>query len=373
LILIKTISRFFLLVADRDVIQECVSGRGNTVSTLREQQPKRRQKQKEVERHRLEAALEEGLEETFPASDAVAVTEPRRQAMPVPDIVPHVLAGAGAPLTDSGCTAFLQWALPQLELHWSGFRKVRRQVCKRLTRRMRELGLDNFAVYRVRLEADPTEWRVIDQCCHITISRFFRERGVFDLLRTRVLPDIAARAAREGRNAKVWSAGCASGEEPYTIKILWDVEVARSYPTVSLSIIASDVDAAMLARAREGCFEPTSLHELPPPLVERAFEQVGPLYCVKSKHREGIEFLDQDLRSEMPLDLFDLILCRYVAFTYFTVPLQRKVIVRVLDRLRPNGFFVIGAHEQLPGDISRLVSLIGEPPILQKRAGPQSQ
>ena len=95
---------------------------------------------------------------------------------------------------------------------------------------MHELGLGNFAAYRARLEADPTEWRILDECCHITISRFFRERDVFEVLRTRVLPDIAARAEREGRNVQVWSAGCASGEEPYTIKILWDVEVASAYP-----------------------------------------------------------------------------------------------------------------------------------------------
>jgi chemotaxis protein methyltransferase CheR len=276
-------------------------------------------------------------------------------------------------LTGSDCTAFLRWALPRLELRWSGFRKVRRQVCKRLTRRMRDLGLDNFAAYRARLEADPTEWRVLDKCCHITISRFFRDRGIFEVLRTRVLPDIAAHAEREGRNAQVWSAGCASGEEPYTIRILWDAEVAVAYPTVPLSIIASDVDDAMLARARGGCFEPTSLHELPPLLVEQGFERKGSLYCVKSRHREGVEFLDQDLRSEMPAHLFDLILCRYVAFTYFAAPLQRKVMVRMLERLRPNGYFVVGAHEQLPDIVPGLVPLIGEPQIFQKRAVPQKQ
>lgn len=267
----------------------------------------------------------------------------------------------------SDCTAFLQWALPQLELRWPGFRKVRRQVCKRLARRMRDLGLDNFAAYRARLEADPTEWRVLDECCHITISRFFRDRAVFEALRTRVLPDIAAQAEREGRNVRIWSAGCASGEEPYTIKILWDVDVAGRYPTVFLSIIATEIDDSMLARARQGCFKPTSLHELPAPLVDSAFERVGPLHCVKSRHREGIEFLNQDLRSELPAHLFDLILCRYVAFTYFAVPLQRKVIMRMLDRLRPNGYFVIGAHERLP-TVSGLEPLIGEPQIFYKKS-----
>jgi chemotaxis protein methyltransferase CheR len=274
-------------------------------------------------------------------------------------------------MNDTACTAFLQWALPQLELRWPGFRKVRRQVCKRLTRRMHDLGLDDFAAYRARLEADPTEWRVFDEFCHITISRFFRDRGIFEVLRTRVLPDIAARATREGRGAHVWSAGCASGEEPYTLKILWDVEVASTYPGIPLSIIATDVDKVMLARAREGCFEPTSLHELPPPLIEQAFDRMGARYCVKPTHRKGIEFLDQDLRLELPPRVFDLILCRYVAFTYFAVPLQRKVLARMLERLRPGGYFVIGTHEQLPGDVPELVPFATAPQIFQKRAMPQ--
>jgi chemotaxis protein methyltransferase CheR len=152
-------------------------------------------------------------------------------------------------VTTLGCIAFLQWVLPQLGLCWPGFRKVRGQVCKRVRERMRDLGLDNFAAYRARrLEADPTEWRVLDECCHITISRFFRDRAVFEALRTRILPDIAERAERERRRAQVWSAGCASGEEPYTIRILWDVEINNTHPAVSLSIIATDVDDAMLER-----------------------------------------------------------------------------------------------------------------------------
>ena len=274
-------------------------------------------------------------------------------------------------MNDTECTAFLQWALPQLELRWPGFRKVRRQVCKRLKQRMRDLGLDNYSAYRARLEADPSEWRTFDECCHITISRFFRDRGIFEVVRRHVLPDIAARAKREGRDAQVWSAGCASGEEPYTLKILWDVEVASVYPTVSLSIIASDVDKEMLARAHEGCFEPTSFHELPPPLIEQAFDRVGTRYCIKPKHREGIEFLDQDLRLAMPPRLFDLILCRYVAFTYFAVPLQRKILVSMLERLRQESYLVIGTHEQLPGDVPELVSLAAAPQIFQKRALPK--
>ena len=274
-------------------------------------------------------------------------------------------------MQDTDCTAFLQWALPQRDLRWPGFRKVRRQVCKRLKRRMSDLGLDSYAAYRARLATDPREWRIFDECCHITISRFFRDRGVFEALRRRVLPEIAARAGREGRAARIWSAGCAAGEEPYTLKILWDLEVARSCPSVSLSITATDVDETMLARAREGCFTATSLRELPAALLDDAFERVGARFCVKPQHRQGLEFLHRDLRSEVPRPFIDLVLCRYVAFTYFAPPLQRQVLARIIEGLLPGGHLVIGTHEKLPNDVSALAPLVDVPQILTKGAAPQ--
>jgi len=268
-------------------------------------------------------------------------------------------------MSDTDCTAFLQWALPRLELRWPGYRKVRRQVCRRLRKRMSELGVADFPAYRTRLAADPGEWKVLDECCHITISQFFRDRGVFEALRRRVLPDIAARASREQRAARIWSAGCASGEEAYTLKILWDLEVTKPYPVIPLVIVATDVDKTMLVRAREGCFKPTSLHELPPQLVNQAFERKGSLFYVKTAHRQGLDFLYQDLRTDAPQSRFDLILCRYVAFTYFAPPLQRQVLNRLINRLLPNGYLAIGTHERLP-EGSMLIPMGGAPQVLKK-------
>ena len=84
-------------------------------------------------------------------------------------------------MREEECTLFLQWALPRLDLAWPGFRKVRNQVCKRLRRRMRDLGVESYAAYREKLEADPAEWQALDSFCRITISRFCRDRGTFDL------------------------------------------------------------------------------------------------------------------------------------------------------------------------------------------------
>ena len=139
-------------------------------------------------------------------------------------------------MADAECVAFLQEALPRLGLRWQGFRKVHGQVCKRLRRRMNELGIEGFAAYRKRLDTHPEEWTVLDGLTHITISRFFRDKSIFEALERRVLPDIAARAEAEKRQARFWSAGCASGEEPYTLKILWDLAVAPAFPGVECSV-----------------------------------------------------------------------------------------------------------------------------------------
>ena len=234
---------------------------------------------------------------------------------------------------------------------------------------MNDLRIPDLAGYRTRLEADPAEWRFLVECCHITISRFFREKRVFEVLRTKVLPHIAECTHREERAARMWSAGCASGEEPYTLKILWDLEVARPYPGgVPLSIIATDTDRAMLKRAGKACFTAGSLRELPTPLLNQALDREDSLYCLKRQYREGFAFLHQDLRVGAPPGPFDLILCRYVAFTYFSLPLQEQVLLRIRDRLIPGGYLVIGGDERLPRDDAGLIPLAGAPQIFVRQS-----
>src|SRR5262249_23515771 len=97
-------------------------------------------------------------------------------------------------VNDPELVTFLQWALPRLGLRWQGYRKVRARVRKKLNERLRALGLPDIAAYRDRLEVHPQEWAVLDALCRITISRFHRDRGVFDHLRRIVLPGLAERA-----------------------------------------------------------------------------------------------------------------------------------------------------------------------------------
>lgn len=270
-------------------------------------------------------------------------------------------------MRDEECVAFLQWALPRLQLRWVGFRKVRRQVCKRLRHRLRELGLENLAQYRSRLDADPAEWAALDDLCHITISRLYRDRHVFDCLGMQVLPELGKMASLESRPVRCWCAGCASGEEVYTLRILWDLEIQPSLPDTRFELIGTDVEDIVLERARRGCFSAGSFKDAPAQWWEAAFNRVGNIYCVKDVHREALTFLHQDIRFEIPQGPFDLILCRNLVFTYFEPELQLTMLDRMASVLREGGYLVIGAHERLPKDGSSFEPLPGCREILRQK------
>ena len=275
-------------------------------------------------------------------------------------------------MRDEECVAFLQWALPRLDLAWPGFRKVRKQVCKRLARRLRCLGLADLEAYRAWLATDPQEWRVLDGLCRITISRFFRDRGCFEVLRDLVLPEIARRATVEHRPARIWSAGCASGEEPYTVRILWDLEVSRAFPDASLSLVATDLDETLIERARIACYPAGALRELPQEFVARAFTARDGYRCLRERHKAGVAFLRQDFRVAAPEGRFDLILCRNLAFTYFAPALQLDALERIDSALAPNGFLVIGAHERLPATAKGSQPVGGNRSVLVRGAMPDA-
>jgi chemotaxis protein methyltransferase CheR len=255
------------------------------------------------------------------------------------------------------CVAFLQWALPRLGYRWAGFRKVRGQVCKRIRRRMLRLGMADLEAYRAHLEKDAHEWTVLDGYCCITISRFYRDRHVFRTIHEVVMPAIADAAARDRRDARCWSAGCASGEEVYTLRLLWDLELSDRYRGVDFVVLGTDLEEAVLARAHAGCYEAGSLRELPPALIEQCFEQRDGLFCVEARYRHGISFGQQDIRRDMPPGPFDLILCRNLVLTYFAPALQ----VRVMRDMA-----VIGAHEALPDEVAGFVPVRACPQILRR-------
>jgi chemotaxis protein methyltransferase CheR len=225
--------------------------------------------------------------------------------------------------------------MPRLGLEPNAYARVRGQVCKRLTRRLAELRLGDLDDYASYLSQQPEEWSKLDGLCRVTISRFFRDRVVFDALAGEVLPRLARRAAG---TLRVWSAGCAAGEEPYSLALIWRHVLAPRFSDVALEIVATDADPHQLERARAALYRPSSFRELPPGVPPN----------VDADLVRSVTFLQQDLRREAPDGPFALVVCRNVAFSYFDETRKCNALHIIAERLVPGGALVIGLREKLP-------------------------
>jgi len=262
----------------------------------------------------------------------------------------------GGRVTDSECVRLLQWCLPRLGLQWRGFRKVRRIVRRRIERRLTELDLPDTAAYRRYLESNAEEWAFLDRACRIPVSRFYRDRAVFECLERVVLPELSAAVVARGEaELRCWSVGCAAGEEPYTLAILWRLRVAPRFPVVRMRIVATDVEPEMIAQAATACYPARILRDLPPDLAV-AFTPSPEGLCLADEYRRDVELRVQDVRVVAPEDRFHLILCRYLVLTYFDEALQRRLLALLIDKLEPGGALVVGATERVPEGLGGLVA-----------------
>ena len=258
-------------------------------------------------------------------------------------------------MRDDECVQFLQWVLPQLHMRWPGFRKVHAQVCKRIRRRLKQLTIDGFTDYRYYLETHNDEWKTLDALCRVTVSRFYRDKQMFIFLEQTVLPNMARQAIARGDEClKIWCVGSGSGEEPYTIAIIWKLILQKQFPNLRLQVIASDANPDMKQRAQAACYEYGSIKNLPETWREKVFIRQDALFCLKLEYQHDVQFIVQDVREVLLADEFDLVLCRNLIFTYFDEPLQRKLLERIMRVLKPEGTLVIGIHENLPENLEGL-------------------
>ncbi|MDH4301997.1 MAG: hypothetical protein OEV51_07965 [Nitrospira sp.] len=253
------------------------------------------------------------------------------------------------PMKDAEGVRFLQWCLPRLRLRWPGYRKVRRQVYKRISTRLQLLGLHSLGDYRSYLETHPEEWEVLDSFCWIPISRFYRDKSVFQFLEQEVLPSLARQVLAEGEDVlRCWSIGSAGGEEPYSLSLFWKLKLQAQFPTVRLVILATDIDEQAIARAQRGYYSSGCLKDLPEEWRTQGFDRTAEEFQIKPEYHEPVTFRVQDIREAVPTETFHLIFCRYLPFTYFVASLQDKTLRCLVGKMRRGGALVIGKGETLP-------------------------
>ncbi len=239
---------------------------------------------------------------------------------------------------------FLREVAPRLGLQWRPFN--RKGIKRRIERRMAEVGRSTFQDYLRKFEEEPEERELLATLLTVTISRFFRDRTVFDILAQSILPGLLKEEKRE--RLSIWSIGCASGEEPYSLFLLWKWRLEKAWPQVRLSVVATDIDGDLLKRAEERRYKKSSLREVPEEIVEAFFEREDDLYRLKVPLGESIEFRRHDILREETYSDIDLVLCRNLAFTYFSKESQILVLKKIAFGLREKGYLVIGKDENLP-------------------------
>lgn len=247
--------------------------------------------------------------------------------------------------------AFLKQICPRLGLDW---RKYRRRAARhRVQKRMAELGLESYEQYLACLYADAAEASALAERMAVSVSRFFREAQVWEMLEGQVLPKLLAGVAGR-RPLHVWSVGCAGGEEPYSLALLWLERLRFRYPQRRLLILGSDCDAVSLRRARQVCYAPSSLRELSGALRGRWFSVYGGLWRLSPRVTGRVRFIHHNFMRDPPPGSFDLILARYLPFTYYRGARRLQAARRLWRALRPGGMLLIGGRESLRGEELRL-------------------
>jgi two-component system, chemotaxis family, CheB/CheR fusion protein len=219
-------------------------------------------------------------------------------------------------------------------------------IVRRLQARMRATGSATVADYAALVDRDPAEYDRLVGSMLIKVTGFLRDAKVWDLLRAEVLPSLLETARLEHRELRVWSAGCSTGEEAYSLAMII-AETQRDDPRrVEVRIFATDVDPVAIAFARRGIYPPGALSDVPAELRSRYFLRSGASFEVGRPLRAEVIFGEHDLSARVPFPRIDLLLCRNVLI-YFTPALQRVALETFAFSLRTDGRLVLGQSESV--------------------------
>ena len=219
-------------------------------------------------------------------------------------------------------------------------------IRRRIARRARNCGARGVTDYLARLRGDKDEVPALMAALTIHVSQFFRNFPTFEYLRDRVLPELIQRLRGTRSNElNIWCAGCAGGEEPYTLALLLHEMAPLG---LSLSLLATDISPDILQRASEGLYDSQRLVELPDRLRERYLTVEGNRYRLNENIRQMVRFQRHNIMTDTEYPRSDLILCRNVLI-YFSREEQDRIIGHFARVLRVGGFLVLGRAENLMG------------------------
>ncbi|MBL8209476.1 MAG: EAL domain-containing protein [Bryobacterales bacterium] len=215
-------------------------------------------------------------------------------------------------------------------------------ILRRVTQRARTVGTHSLSAYRQLLEKEPDEIQRLMQNSLISVTSFFRDEGPFE-----ALGEAIARQFKHGTSPlRAWVPACATGEEAYTLSILFEQYV----PHRRVQVFATDLDEGAITSARRAIYTDEKVRQLPPAVVERAFRTVGRGFQVEKGIRERVIFARHDVLRDPPFMSLDLISCRNLLI-YLRAAAQEEVLVRFHQALKPGGLLLLGKSEHAPGSM----------------------
>lgn len=255
--------------------------------------------------------------------------------------------------------------LDALGYNFEGYRRVRKGVKKRLRRHMRVLECRTIDDYLARLAASREVQAACVRRLMVPISRFWRDRALWETLRDEHLP---ALRQRFGDQLTAWSAGCACGEEAYSLAMAEREQRMAQRPATAagLAITATDCNPVVLARARTGLYPASSLREVPDKLVRRYFtaQRRGRRYRIRSEVFSRIDWRRCSIEGPAVVGPFHLILLRNNVLTYLEKHGAARALARVAAQLHPGGLLVVGVGERLPEESDRLQPVSAQLPYV---------
>jgi len=220
----------------------------------------------------------------------------------------------------------------------------RSTLTRRIAKRMTTVGVDSYTAYLDHLQVHPDEFTHLFNAILINVTSFFRDAEAFEYLRADIVPKVVEHSA--GTDIRIWSAGCASGEEPYSIAILFAEALGREAFRERVKIYATDADDEELTVARTASYGDSDVEHLPSETRSRYFDHAGNRWLFTKDLRRSIIFGRHDLLADAPISRVDLLLCRNTLM-YFHREAQATIVERFHYALRDGGILMLGKAEML--------------------------
>lgn len=261
-------------------------------------------------------------------------------------VLQDLLSGIAAPAT--GEKDSLEELLEDVrELHgvdFSGYKTP--TILRRLKSRIVATGAADIEGYSRYLLGHPEEYQKLINSLLIKVTEFFRDADLFEHLRDEIMPRLIEEARVRGNELRLWSAGCATGEEAYSLAIMVAEALGDEISRFKVRIFATDVDDGAVGFARTGVYSRQAIANVPEDLLERYFEAIDGEYRVNNRIRSIVVFGKHDLGQRAPFPRIDLVLSRNVLI-YFTAELQRRALDLFAHSLRDGGRLVLGKAESV--------------------------